>query len=56
MGWEVIVLLIAGGILYKLKSIHIDFGGKDGDDADDKGSSSNTKQISPPRSKKRLKK
>jgi hypothetical protein len=36
MGWEMMVLLIVGGIHYKLKSIHIDFTGKDDDDENKK--------------------
>ena len=36
MGWEVVVLIIVGGFLYRLKSIRIDFTGRDADDGEPK--------------------
>lgn len=45
MSWEMLVLVIVGAILYKVKSIYIDFGGKD-DDSDD-NEPRKPKQIKP---------
>lgn len=55
MSWEMVVLLIVGGILYKLKSIHIDFTGKDDDD-DQNDEPKPPKQIKPRNNRKQLKK
>jgi hypothetical protein len=52
MGWEMMVLIIVGGILYKLKSIRIDFTGKDNDDDEPK----KPKQIKKNNQRKQLKK
>lgn len=52
MGWEFLVLIIVGGFLYRLKSIHIDFTGKDDDDEEPKP----PKQLKSRDSKKQLKK
>lgn len=49
MSWEMLILVIAGAILYKLKSIHIDFGGRDDE-------LQQPKQITYTRPRKQLKK
>jgi hypothetical protein len=49
-----VVLVIVGGFLYKLKSIHIDFTGKD--DNSDNDEPKKPKQIKSSRRRKQLKK